>query len=467
ELGHCNQLPRSLPDTLGRLSSPMGLSTASHGNLKDSVPQELGNLQQLTRLYLFGNDLLDSLPEQLSQLQKLQSLHVSNHDYLSGELPAWIFSLTDLTSLAIQRNNFSGSIPEAISSLKQLRKLVLEEKELSGSIPEAIGALTNLHNLKLQSNSSLSGSIPEAISSLKQLRDLSLFDNGLSGSIPDAISSLQLLQELDLHCNRLSGTIPACITHLTALTSLMLNANHLAGTIPAAITTLTNLEILHLENNQLTGELPSFHHIARLTSQYGLSADHNYLTSTADPFPFNGTSLDSPSESHSWCLFYHNCLENDAISCASWQNQRYGSECRAFCGAQPLTPPCSGHGVCSFVRDYSYDMSACEAEHELPPPYCAREPEGQCDCDEGYTPGTAAGTCVPHGIAAVGVTLSALQAPQNLLLLMLLPLAVLLLLAFKLPQLLRRLKNRPPTRYFFSKRALAARQAAMGVEINC
>ncbi|CAI5978338.1 unnamed protein product [Closterium sp. NIES-64] len=225
------------------------------------------------------------------------------------------------------------------------------------------------------------------------------------------------------------------------------------------------------DHNQLTGELPSFLHMARLTSQRGLSADHNYLTSTADPLPFDATGVDDPSDYHSLCLFHHNCLDNNSISCGRWHDQRSDSECRSFCGAQPLTPPCSGHGVCSFEPDPSDEMSACE-ENVPPPSYC--EPEGQCVCDEGYTPGTEAGTCVSHGIpseptgiAAVGVALSALQTPRNLLLLLLLPLAVLLLLAFSLPQFPRRLKNRPPTRYFFSKRALAARQAAMGVEITC
>ncbi|CAI5999838.1 unnamed protein product [Closterium sp. NIES-65] len=253
-----------------------------------------------------------------------------------------------------------------------------------------------------------------------------------------------------------------------------------------------------LDHNQLTGELPSFHHMARLTSQRGLSADHNYLTSTADPLSFNATSQEDPLYYHSVCWFEHNCLGNDnnnTLSSNCWQNQRRASECRAFCGAQPLTPPCSGHGVCSFEPDPS----------KLP----SVEPEGQCVCDEGYTPGTKPGTCVSHGTnpsseppdtaamgvalaapshplnqasmpftlsfhnspseppstAVVGVIVSSHQAPRNLLLL--LPLAVLLLLAFSLPQFLRRLKSRPPTRYFFSKRALAAQQAAMGVEITC
>ncbi|CAI7859159.1 unnamed protein product [Closterium sp. NIES-54] len=220
-----------------------------------------------------------------------------------------------------------------------------------------------------------------------------------------------------------------------------------------------------------------------------LEAHHNYLTATAGPLPVNVTGLVLPY--HSLCLFHHNCLENNSMLCGRRQAQRRASECRAFCGAQPLTPPCSGHGVCSsFVPNPSHHMTACEDdEDEPPPPSCQPamlvslmrmlendpsldvpacdnddqppprncQPRGQCDCDEGYTPGTAAGTCVSHGTAVMEMALAALQTPQNILLLLL----AVLQLAFALPLFLRRLKHHRLTRYSFSKRALAGRQAAM------
>ncbi|CAI5509848.1 unnamed protein product [Closterium sp. Naga37s-1] len=366
-------------------------------------------------LTLFDNGLSGSIPDAISSLQLLQELDL-HCNRLSGTIPACITHLTALTSLCAH----SPSTPPSPSPLSMPSfRLPLSAKHW-GSVSLKAQTFQQQHSYFSKAPYLLSYP-PHLLTSpplLLSSSPLLLLSPSSSPLLLLSSSQLSLFVSSPRHLFPSSSLLSFMSIHPPVFR--MLNANHLAGTIPAAITTLTNLEILHLENNQLTGELPSFHHIARLTSQYGLSADHNYLTSTADPFPFYATGQDSPSESHSLCLFDHNCLENDAISCASWQNQRYGSECRAFCGAQPLTPPCSGHGVCSFVPDPSYDMSACEDEHELPPPYCAREPEGQCDCDEGYTPGTAAGTCVPHGIAAVGVTL-----------------------------------------------ALAARQAAMGAEINC
>ncbi|CAI5978286.1 unnamed protein product [Closterium sp. NIES-64] len=213
-----------------------------------------------------------------------------------------------------------------------------------------------------------------------------------------------------------------------------------------------------------------------------LHAEENYLKATANPLP-QCPATSTPCNGTSGCpvlYVYKNCLASEPIGCnyemqqgclttrgvfcREFQPQRSASECRSFCGAQPLTPPCSGHGVCFIVPHPSSDLPVCKDEH--PPSFCnPNEGRAECTCDEGYTPGTAAGTCVPQGIAS---DLSGFQPLYNLLLPQLLPLAVLLLLLlFLLALLPRRINLRPtlspPTRYFFSKRALAARQAASGV----
>ncbi|GJP57337.1 hypothetical protein CLOM_g16360, partial [Closterium sp. NIES-68] len=373
------------------------------------------------------------------------------HNWFFGSLPDSLSKLSSLVYLSANRNGLNGSIPQFLGNLHRLTYLGLSDNTLSGSLPAFLGNLSSLVHLSA-SQSTLSGSIPEELGNLHCLTYLTLSHQKLSGAIPESIGALTNLEYLDLKFNRLTGTIPASIANLTRLTELVLSNNFLAGSLPAALSALTNLEEVSLEYNQLAGSLPSFHHLSRLSR---LKASNNYLTGRAAPFP-ECLSPDRTSACPHDCLYpptesdiHGNCLVGSTFSCEGWQKSSH--ECRLFCGARPLTPPCSGHGVCSFEPGEYHNMPAMGA---------------QCTCDEGYM--GAAGTCVPRGSAFVWAALSALQAPRNLLLLLvLLPLAVLLLLAFSLPQFLRRFKNKPhAARYFFSKKAVAARRAALCVEVT-
>ncbi|CAI7857881.1 unnamed protein product, partial [Closterium sp. NIES-54] len=182
--------------------------------------------------------------------------------------------------------------------------------------------------------------------------------------------------------------------------------NNLSGTIPASIGHLTELTFLELSNNRLAGSLPAA--ITTLTDLQYLKLEGNQFTGEVPSFdhtdPFNSFTGNPFNDKNNYNPVV---LIPFPLNIAS------------------LDEPLQQHTLCT-----------------NPP-------------------------CESPGPAVVGVVLSALQAPQNMLLLLLLPLAVVLLLAFSLPKFLRCLKNRPPTRYFFSKRALAARQAAMGVEVTC
>ena len=94
-------------------------------------------------------------------------LDLSNNQ-LTGEIPSEIGNLTNLTDLYLYSNQLSGSIPPEIGNLTNLTKLYLNGNQLTGSIPPEIGSLTNLTELWLYNNQ-LTGIIPETICELTNL----------------------------------------------------------------------------------------------------------------------------------------------------------------------------------------------------------------------------------------------------------------------------------------------------------
>ncbi len=102
---------------------------------------------------------------------------------LRGSLPDELGNLTDLKRVYLQNNRITGSIPDSFSKLKQLEVLILQGNNLQGSIPAFLGSLTHLRVLDLQENY-FTGTIPETFVNLKELISLNLSDNLLSGGIP-------------------------------------------------------------------------------------------------------------------------------------------------------------------------------------------------------------------------------------------------------------------------------------------
>ena len=164
------------------------LSLLYDNGVTGSIPPEIGNLTNLTWLYLRGNNL-------------------------TGSIPPEIGNLTNLTFFYLRGNNLTGSIPSEIGNLTNLTDLRLQDNQLTGSIPSELGNLTNLDYLDLHNNQ-LTGSIPSEIGNLTNLMYLILFNNQLTGEIPESICDLNISWDgwdFNISNNQLCPPYPSCI----------------------------------------------------------------------------------------------------------------------------------------------------------------------------------------------------------------------------------------------------------------
>ena len=97
------------------------------------LPDNMGQLSELTTLYLEKHDLLD-LPESFTLLSSLVNLYISNNWLIS--LPEAFGNLTSLSILDLGYNQLE-SIPESIGGLGNLEYLFLFNNQLT-SLPETI-----------------------------------------------------------------------------------------------------------------------------------------------------------------------------------------------------------------------------------------------------------------------------------------------------------------------------------------
>ena len=155
-------------------------------NLIGPLPAELGNLTNLTSLFLPVNSLTDRIPVELGNLINLRVINIGSSD-LNGEIPIELSNLSNLETLDIGFCQLSGPIPSELANLMNLRILSFRGNQLSGPIPPELGNLTSLQYLWLESNQ-LSGPIPSELGALNDLVQLKLQQNQLEGCIPNSLN---------------------------------------------------------------------------------------------------------------------------------------------------------------------------------------------------------------------------------------------------------------------------------------
>ncbi|GAU49740.1 hypothetical protein TSUD_43270 [Trifolium subterraneum] len=271
----------------------------SHSNISHCI----GNVSSLQELSLHNNQFSGMLPD-LSIHSSLKQLYLFQNK-LSGEIPATIWSLSELSVLMLGGNSFEGILSEShftnLSKLEflylgdnlltikvnddwvppfQLQGLDLSSCKLNSRFPNWLQTqndlsylfLSNVDNLppipiwfwgKLQtlttlsiSNSNLTGKIPNLELKLTDNLEIDLSSNQLEGSIP---SFLLQAVELQLSNNKFSDLVFFLCSESkpNILKMLNLSNNHLKGELPDCWTNLTSLQFVDLSNNNLSGKIPS------------------------------------------------------------------------------------------------------------------------------------------------------------------------------------------------------------------
>lgn len=134
--------------------------------------------------------------------------------------------------------------------------LIVSHNRLTGEIPARLGNLTNLTELSLCCNS-LTGEIPPEMGNLTKIDSwFFLGGNRLTGSIPPELGKLLLVRNFILGDNQLSGEIPRELGDLVLAEVFVLSGNLLTGEIPGELANLVNTNVFRLDGNQFIGVIP-------------------------------------------------------------------------------------------------------------------------------------------------------------------------------------------------------------------
>ncbi|KAJ8759275.1 hypothetical protein K2173_006795 [Erythroxylum novogranatense] len=91
-------------------------------------------LTEMTGIDFSANKLTDTIPIQLGELQDLHSFNLS-HNLLSGEIPSSFGNLKEIESLDLSHNRLTGTIPQEIVHISTLTTFFVAFNDLSGRIP--------------------------------------------------------------------------------------------------------------------------------------------------------------------------------------------------------------------------------------------------------------------------------------------------------------------------------------------
>lgn len=224
-----------------------------------SIPKWVAELPSLSRIYMAGCGIQGEIPEYLRKAP-IEELDLSDNK-LTGSIPTWIGSFSQLNILNLSRNSLVSKIPDSITDLNQLIVIDLHANKLAGSISQVFQIrqsfpYDSLKHVDLSDNNFSSGIEQIGERPQHDMQFLNLSSNILRGKIPKSVERLKALQSLDLSSNKLSFNLPESLGNLSKLETLKLQKNQFNDRIPNGFLKLRKLKKFDLSDNLLAGKIP-------------------------------------------------------------------------------------------------------------------------------------------------------------------------------------------------------------------
>ncbi|CAK7344769.1 unnamed protein product [Dovyalis caffra] len=242
------------PTWVGNLTGLVALGLGTNEYDVGEIPEDVGNLKNLTWLFLADSHLRGEIPESMFELEKLQTLDISRNK-ISGQFPKSISKLQKLIKIELYHNNLTGEIPPELANLTLLQEFDVSSNHLYGKLPEGIGSLKNLTVFEVFDNN-FSGEIPAGFGEMRHLKGFSLYQNNFSGEFPSNLGRFSPLNSIDISENQFSGSFPRFLCESKQLQFLLALGNRFSGELPHSYAECKSLWRFRINRNQLSGKIP-------------------------------------------------------------------------------------------------------------------------------------------------------------------------------------------------------------------
>lgn len=266
-----SKLSGKIPDFSGLRS--LEILDVSNNYLTGDFPYWVSSMSGLVKLGLGNNEFNDlKIPASLGNLKNLTWLFLS-HCNLVGEIPDSFFQLKELETIDLSRNKISGRLSSRISQLTKLRKFEVFSNNLTGNIPSSIGNLTSLQEIDISANH-FYGKLPAELGNLKNLSVFQCYNNYVTGEIPSGFGEMQHLIGLSIYKNNFSGAFPANLGRFAPLNSIDISENEFSGPFPSHLCDSHMLNYLLAVDNNFSGELPSSYAKCKSLVRFRVTQNH-------------------------------------------------------------------------------------------------------------------------------------------------------------------------------------------------